>query len=330
MPTERSGRNPDTIRGRIFDIQRFSIHDGPGIRTTVFLKGCPLRCLWCHNPEGIDPKTQLSFLPDKCIGCGVCFKLCEHGAHVMAPDGHRLDRACCVVCGACVTRCYAGALELVGREVTVGEVLQEVLADRPFYETSGGGMTLSGGEPLMQIDFTDALLSAAKTHGLHCCIETSGYANWASFRRVMPKVDLFLYDVKDTNSRRHKANTGVSNEKILANLRRLHDAGAKVRIRVPLIPLYNDHQDNLRGLAALADSLPRIEGLEIISYNQLGSGKLGRLGLPEVMDRKPQPPDDKVLSMWVSLLRKHNVNATSFYEWPRSSPTSILTTSTPR
>ncbi len=146
----------------MFDIQRFSIHDGPGIRTTVFLKGCPLRCVWCHNPEGQGGEPLLSFVPSRCVACGFCVRACPRQAHQMGPDGHRLDRARCVVCGACAAECYAGALEVIGRDMTVAEVMEEVLADRPFYATSGGGLTLSGGEPLSQADFAAALLEAAR------------------------------------------------------------------------------------------------------------------------------------------------------------------------
>ena len=306
----------------IFDIQRFSIHDGPGIRTTVFLKGCPLRCAWCHNPESVSGKPALSFVPEKCIGCGYCFKACRHGAHILEPPTasepaagaavhanpdaassprHTLDRAKCIACGRCVEKCYAGALELVGREMSVEEVLREVLSDRPFYETSGGGMTLSGGEPLYQIDFTESLLAAAKAQGLHNCIETCGFADFELLRRVMPYVDLFLYDLKDTDSRRHKANTGVPNEPILENLRMLVAAGARILVRIPLIPGYNDFEDNLRGMAQLGRSLPGLLGMEIMPYHKLGVSKLGRFGIMEP-ERLPEVVDDATMTQWIATL----------------------------
>jgi len=214
------------MTGMIFDIQKFSIHDGPGIRTTVFLKGCPLRCLWCHNPEGVSPHRQVSFTPDRCIGCGYCFQHCPRGLHKMVDEKHVLEREGCAVCGKCAEACYAEALEVIGREASVEEVVEEVLRDKPFYETSGGGMTLSGGEPLLQIDFTEALLKRAKELGLHCCVETSGFGAFENLARIAPCVDLFLYDVKETDNERHIELTGVPNTTILANLRTLHDEGS--------------------------------------------------------------------------------------------------------
>ena len=310
------------VLGRIFEIQRFSIHDGPGIRTTVFLKGCPLRCLWCHNPEGMAPEKALSFVPEKCIGCGYCFRACERGAHKTAAepgaDGaasggkHTLDREVCVVCGACTEECYAKALELVGRDVTVEEALDDVLRDRPFYETSGGGMTLSGGEPLMQIEFTEALLRAAKGAGLHCVVETCGFAGRDRFERILPHVDLFLYDIKEMDPARHQELTGVPNGLILANLRSLHDAGAAVLVRLPIIPGLNDRDGHFRALAGLARSLPNLLGFEVMPYHRLGTSKLNRFGLEDKLGEVRTPAAGDVEG-WVSTLRRlgaHVINET--------------------
>ena len=290
------------VKGNIFEIQRFSIHDGPGIRTTVFLKGCSLRCRWCHNPESIDPKPVLSFLPDRCIGCGYCLKACRRGGHKIEDGKHVLDRSLCEVCGTCTRECYAGGLELVGREVTVGEVLDEVERDRPFYKTSGGGMTLSGGEPLVQIDFSAGLLQEAKAAGLHCCIETSGYADFSRLERLMPFVDLFLYDVKDTDNAHHLEFTGVPNAPILENLRALHARGAKVRLRLPIIPEFNDRDDHFRGVAALVKSLPNLEGVQIMPYHRLGISKLERMGFERKDWADSVTPETATVNGWVEQL----------------------------
>ena len=295
------------MTGRIFDIQKFCIHDGPGIRTAVFLKGCPMRCRWCHNPEGITRKPVLSFLPAKCIGCGYCFRRCRHGAHQMADGRHVLDRERCRVCGACAKECYAGALEFIGREATVDEVMREVLADRAFYENSGGGMTLSGGEPLDQIDFAEALLRAAKREGVHCGVETCGYADFRGFERIIPYVDIFLYDIKDTNSRRHRALTGVAQARILRNLRALHAAGAQILVRVPLIPEFNDADDNLAGLARLCAGLPNLLGVELMPYHRLVLSKRERLGMDAGELARILPPDQEKLASWTRFLREHGV-----------------------
>jgi len=294
-----------SLTGRLFDIQRFSIHDGPGIRTTVFFKGCPLRCVWCHNPEGIHPANHLSFLPDKCIGCGWCFSVCPNRAHAMVAGRHVLDRERCEVCGRCAEKCYAGAIEIVGRTATVEEVVGEVLRDRPFYETSGGGMTLSGGEPLMQIDFAAALLQAAKTHDLHCAVETCGQASWECFSRILEHVNLFLYDVKETDPTRHKEYTGADNELILENLRRLHDSGAAILMRLPIAPGLNDRPGHLEAAADLAASLPDLLGVEIMPYHRLGLSKRDRLGLAETntCPFEVETPDQQTVTGWIHRLR---------------------------
>lgn len=287
--------------GRVFDIQRFSIHDGPGIRTTVFLKGCPLACRWCHNPEGISPDIQLSFLPERCVGCGACLKACPRAAHLMEAGIHRLDRTRCRACGACAASCPAEALAIVGRDMTVRDVLREVLEDKPFYETSGGGLTVSGGEPMRQADFTEALLAEARASGLHTCLETSGFADGDRIRRLLPLVDLFLYDVKHTDAALHRAATGVPNGPILRNLRALHDAGARIRIRVPFIPGANDGEGNLEGLRALVRSLPRLDGVDLMPYHRLGAGKRARLGLSELPEHAL--PDGNEVARWREALR---------------------------
>jgi pyruvate formate lyase activating enzyme len=294
-------------RGRIFEVQRFCIHDGPGIRTTVFLKGCPLRCQWCHNPEGASVERHLSFIAERCIGCGYCFRVCPRGAHRMMDGRHELDRAVCEACGSCTEECYAGALEMVGRDATAGEVIDEVLRDRPFYETSGGGMTLSGGEPLFQIDFTEALLRLAKASGLGCVIETCGYADFQSFERVLPLTDLFFYDIKEMTPARHLEFTGVSNARILDNLRALHEAGARIRLRCPIIPGYNDRDDHFDALAALARQLPGIDGVELMPYHPLGESKVVRFGIDGAVRARSQSPAPEAVRGWILRLRAQSV-----------------------
>ncbi len=261
----------------IFNIQRFSVNDGPGIRTNVFFKGCPLNCLWCHNPESKSVKPELGFVVSKCIGCGHCLTQCPGRCHTMEHGEHVIDRTKCLACRACERFC-AGALEIMGREMTVDEVLSEVMKDEIFYKTSNGGMTVSGGEPMIQFPFITELLRAAKDRGLTCCMETCGFAAWARFEEIMPFVDLFLYDVKETDPARHREYTGADNALILENLRRLDGAGAKTVLRCPIIPGLNDRDDHFAAVARLADSLKNVQGIDIEPYHPLGKTKCENLG----------------------------------------------------
>ena len=287
------------ILGNIFEIQRFSIHDGPGIRTTVFLKGCPLRCLWCHNPEGITPSALLSFIPAKCIACGFCVRVCPNGAQTMVEGRHLLDRAKCQACGKCTAECYSGALEISGQWLTVIEVMAKVRRDLPFYETSGGGMTLSGGEPLMQFNFIEALLTAAKSEGLNSCIETSGFAAFEYYERLLTRVDLFLYDIKETDTAHHIEYMGVSNEIIFQNLRLLHASGACILLRLPIIPGYNDRDDHFAKIAELARSMPGLVGVEIMPYHHLAQSKIDRFGLLHEGREQSSVPDAQMVRAWI-------------------------------
>lgn len=266
------------MTGKIFNIQRYCVGDGPGIRTTVFFKGCPLDCAWCHNPESKSMKTQLFYRAEKCMLCGACQAACPVGCHRMEEDRHVYEANECSGCGNCAAVCATGALEKVGREVTAREVLEEVLRDRIFYESSGGGMTLSGGEPMLQWEFACELLELAKGQGLHTCMETCGFASEEAYRRVRKYTDIFLYDYKMTDGRMHEAYTGVSNERILKNLELLDGLGADIVLRCPIIPTLNDCEEHFLGIADTANRFCRILRVEIEPYHPLGRDKAAMLG----------------------------------------------------
>ena len=282
--------------GTIFDIKHFAVHDGPGIRTTVFLKGCPLSCLWCHNPESISPHPQLLFTPRKCIGCDNCFEACPEAAHRKVEGVHVIDRERCRTHGECVDGCYAGALEMAGYEVTVDDVMEEVLRDRTFHANSGGGITLSGGEPLAQQEFTIALLQSAKAQGLHTALDTSGHAPWPRLEEALRHTDLVLYDLKHMDPKRHAALTGVSNELILDNLRLLDRIGKTTWIRIPLIPSQNDDDANYEAMGELLSALENVERIEILRYHRLAETKYASAGMEYTLKGLEPPTEAKAES----------------------------------
>lgn len=283
--------------GIVFDIRRYAIHDGPGIRTTVFLKGCALACAWCHNPESQATGFEAVLRDARCIRCGACVDACTHGAVTWTDAGPVTDRARCTACGDCAAVCYADARERVGREMTAEAVLAEVARDEPFYGRSGGGMTLSGGEPLLQPEFAAALLRGAKARGLHTALDTCGHAPWAALDRLRGDVDLFLYDVKLLDDARHRRFTGVPNGRILANLRALSEAGHTIVLRVPVIPGVNDDDANLEALAALAAALPHLAGVDLLPYHHIGADKYARLDRAYPLPGAVPPPAERMAAI---------------------------------
>jgi len=274
--------------GRIFDIQRFSTHDGPGIRTTVFFKGCPLRCFWCQNPEGLSIDIELDFVAQRCAGCGECVKACPTGAHVFEHGAHRVERDRCRLCGAGAEVCLAGALSLVGRETTAEDVVATVLQDRVYYERTDGGVTLSGGEPLMQPDFAADILARCRDEGIHTALDTCLECASDALCRVLPLTDLFLIDLKHMDDTRHRAGVGRGNQQIVANAETIAAADAPVIVRVPVAPTFNDSVEAIRAIAEFATRFPRLVHLELLPLHRLGEAKYENLGLkPQTSHLEP-------------------------------------------
>ncbi len=292
--------------GTVFNIQRYSIHDGPGIRTTVFLKGCPLSCWWCQNPESQLNGQEMIFWGDRCIGCGACSTICPSGAIQIKNGIPVTEKGKCILCGKCIEKCPALAREMIGEKLTTEEVVKEIEKDLIFYEESGGGVTFSGGEPLGQSEFLVELLNGCREKKIHTAVDTSGYISWEILNKISLKVDLFLYDLKLMDNERHKKYTGVSNEIILENLKKLSSVHNNIFIRFPVIPGINDDYQNIRKIGEFLSSL-EITQVNLLSYHYIGKDKYRRLGSTYKLSTT-QPPSKEKLSEISVILGKFNLN----------------------
>ena len=286
----------EETRGVIFNIQHYAIHDGPGIRTTVFLKGCPLRCFWCQNPESQVLQPILFFNVERCTGCGKCVDVCPEGAIQIEAGKSKTNRKRCKGNGRCAEICPSEARNLMGRYATAGEVFRDVEEDALFYKNSGGGVTLSGGDPLAQPDFSASILRLCKEAGIHTAIDTCGFAEWETLKYVLEHVDLVLYDFKHMDPDLHKAYTGVSNEMILDNAKRIHqELNLPILARVPMLPGYNDSEENLQRTAAfISSNLGNGTTVHLLPYHRLGETKYERMEEPERI-RSLEPPGEEDL-----------------------------------
>ena len=279
-----------SVQGLLLDIDKFASHDGPGIRTTVFLKGCPLSCIWCHSPESRLGDVELIYQDDRCTGCWLCLEECPRDALSIGSKGGGeaavLDRSLCDVCGRCAEVCYPGALKIAGSVVTVGELVSQVRKDIPFFQSSGGGVTLSGGEPARQARFSYHFLLACQEAGIHTALETTGYARWEVISSLASVTDLFLYDVKFVDSESHRRFTGVPNRVILDNLQRLAATGSEIHVRVPCIAGVNDSPEQIRAVSRLVSGM-KLSRIVLLPYNDAAGAKYEWLGreyaLPDAM-----------------------------------------------
>ena len=275
-------------KGLVFDIKRYAIHDGPGIRTTVFFKGCPLSCLWCDNPESQRFTKEFIFWPERCLNCDACVQVCKEKAIIKNEAGREVEETKCNYCGDCIQQCYSEALQVIGREMSVEELVTEVEKDVDFFRESGGGVTFAGGEPFSQPDFLIDVLKGCKGRNLHTAMETCGLVSWGILERVSPYVDLFLFDIKHMNEDKHKALTGVSNRLILSNLERIA-AMNQVVVRMPLIPDINDDEENIKAVGAFLSRLGKIEEVHLLPYHRLGVSKYEKLKKEYKLDKIAPP-----------------------------------------
>ncbi|MHA1783487.1 MAG: glycyl-radical enzyme activating protein [Promethearchaeota archaeon] len=284
----------------IFEIQKMSTEDGPGIRTTVFFKQCPLRCAWCHNPESISKEKQLEWFEHKCIGCFTCLEVCKQGALSFTEEGLRIDREKCISCGTCVNECPSTALHMFGEYWTLDDLFHEINKDLVYYEQSNGGITVSGGEPTIQWEFVEAFLKKCKENGISTALDTCGYANKKIYERLLPHVDLILYDLKEIDSKKHQDFTGVPNDLILDNARwiarYMRENGKKMWIRTPLIPKYTATVENIKGIGEFIvkelDNIP--ERWDILAFNNLCISKYERLDMNWALKDEPLLTEEEI------------------------------------
>ena len=284
------------VNGIIFDIKRYAINDGPGIRTAVFFKGCPLKCWWCHNPEGQSSLPQLMFRSNRCKTSKDCIEVCPQNA-ILWDDESITNWEACDHCGLCAEVCYAGARELVGHTISVDQLMVEIVRDIPYYDQSGGGVTFTGGEPMFQREFLLEALLACKQQGIHTIVDSSGYAPHDGFKSIYPLVDLFLFDLKMMDGQKHIKYTCVSNDGILDNLKRLSDARAKIIVRIPIIPGINDDIDEIESMASFLEKLPCLEGIELMPYHEIGINKYGALGMNYRLMGTKTPADQQIMEI---------------------------------
>ena len=303
-----SGKNGDVIERKavIFNIQKYNMHDGPGVRTLVFFKGCPLRCKWCANPEGLQRKTQVMFKSDVCVSCGACVPVCPQGIHQMGPDGHFVDRSIdCIGCRACEEACLYNALDICGETKTISELIEIVREDKGFYDVSGGGLTVGGGECTAQPEALISLLQAAKREGINTCIETCGYAKRETMMKIAEHVDLFLFDIKHFDSDRHSELTGVRNEIILDNLEELLKSRHNVRIRMPMLKGVNDSEEEIRNTMEFLlpfKDMKNFKGIDLLPYHKMGVNKYDQLDMDYAItdEVKLEQEDLDRIEGWIS------------------------------
>jgi len=293
-------------KGLIFNIQRFSTEDGPGIRTTVFMKGCPLRCIWCHNPEGLNSYPEIMWYESKCIGCGECVRSCPNKAIIATSKGLITEREKCQSCGKCTEVCPSGAREMVGRFFTVEEVVRDVKKDKIFYDKSGGGVTISGGEPCLQWEFIRDLLRECKNIGIHTALDTSGYVKWEILSKILVFSDLVLYDLKLVDEVKHQEYTGVKSRLIWDNVKKISQLGLPIWIRIPIIPGYTDDVKNIRALAEIIKELENIERIDLLPYHRLGEAKYKRLGLKYPLEGL-EPPSEEEMEEFRKIMDLKNI-----------------------